>query len=190
MIACPDCDLLLHVAPPAQGMLAQCPRCGAVLRRAPVQDRQRQWALTLTAALLFALANLFPIVSLEAKGQRVSCTLVEAVGVLWQGHSELVALLVLLTAGLVPGAEIVLMLAALWRPRAWMLRLIALARPWAMIDVFVLGLLVSARKLADMATLLPGVAFWSFAALMLLLASLRGQFHLHDFWDRMPLRHG
>lgn len=147
-------------------------------------SRQRTLALTVTCAILFVLANIYPIVTLESQGLRLSCSLPEAVQVLWRSDMEFISVLVLTTALLVPGLEIGLILTVLLQrfPTPLLLRLIEVSRPWAMVDVFVLGLLVSIKKLSDMATIVPGPALWSFCALMVLTASVRATFQLRDFW--------
>jgi paraquat-inducible protein A len=57
------------------------------------------------------------------------------------------------------------------------------ARPWGMIEVFLLGVLVSLVKLASLATVLPGIALWSFGALMVLLAAASGSLDAHQLWE-------
>jgi paraquat-inducible protein A len=51
-----------------------------------------------------------------------------------------------------------------------------------MIDVLMLGILVSLVKLAALATVVPGVALWSFAALLVLLALLNSSISTRDLW--------
>ena len=57
-----------------------------------------------------------------------------------------------------------------------MLRVLRAVQPWGMVEVFMLGVLVSLVKLAHLASVVPGIALWSFAALMLLFAGDGGVF--------------
>ena len=50
-----------------------------------------------------------------------------------------------------------------------LLRLMQIVRPWGMVEVFLLGVLVALVKLSNMAAVLPGVALWAFGALTVLL---------------------
>jgi paraquat-inducible protein A len=54
-----------------------------------------------------------------------------------------------------------------------------------MIEVFMLGVLVSLAKLAHVAAVEPGVALWSFGALVILLAAAASSFEPHELWARV-----
>jgi paraquat-inducible protein A len=187
LIACHDCDLLQREALLTPGSTALCGRCGAVLYRHNPGNMERALALTLAAALLFLISNAFEIVGIESRGIHTSSTLLGAVVTLWNDHMELVAGLVLLTTIIIPALELGLIIMLLVRrPSPMFLRLVLAIRPWAMIDVFMLGLLVSVQKLSHLATIIPGIAFWSFAALMLLFAATTAIFNVSDLWRTMP----
>ena len=64
-------------------------------------------------------------------------------------------------------------------------RLLQFAQRWGMVEVFVLGSLVSLVKLAHLATVEPGIALWSFAALMLVMAAIEANFDPRDLWARV-----
>ena len=97
---------------------------------------------------------------------------------LYQQGKEEIAALVLLTIVLAPVAQIALLLYVLvplrWNRVPWQLphafRLLRHAQPWSMIEVFMIGILVAITKLMGMATIVPGLALWSFVLLMLVLA--------------------
>ncbi len=170
------------------GGVAVCGRCGAVLYRNNPGNAERTLALTLAAALLFAISNAFPIVGIESQGNRNASTLFGAVLSLWNDRMMLVAGLVFITTMLIPALElgVMIFLLATPRPRPAVLRLVLAIRPWAMLEVFMLGVLVSVQKLSHLATIVPGVALWSFGALMLLFAALTATFNVNDLWRAMP----
>ncbi|MFM0008543.1 paraquat-inducible protein A, partial [Paraburkholderia dipogonis] len=64
-------------------------------------------------------------------------------------------------------------------------RMLHLARPWGMTEVLILGMLVALVKLAHIASVVPGVALWTFGALMLILAAASAAFDPHDLWQRI-----
>ncbi|MBL8470240.1 MAG: paraquat-inducible protein A [Rhodocyclaceae bacterium] len=191
LVACPHCDLLQYEVLLAPRATAHCARCGTPLyRRAPCGP-ERTLAYTLAAAVCFVLANAFPLVALEVSGQRNSTTLLGAIVDLAGQGMELVAALVFATIWLAPLLQLA-GLAYLLRARLrvrharaeiQVLRLLAAIRPWSMVEVFVLGVLVALAKLMHMAQVLPGVALWSLAALMVLLAAALNAFDEHDFWE-------
>jgi paraquat-inducible protein A len=61
------------------------------------------------------------------------------------------------------------------------MRAIEFCRPWGMIEVFMLGVLVSVVKLSSMASVLPGIALWAFGALTVLLAMVLS-YDLRNLW--------
>ena len=63
--------------------------------------------------------------------------------------------------------------------------LVSHVRPWSMVEVFLLGALVSFAKLAHLADLSPDMALWSFAALIVLLACAVSAFDPRAIWQRL-----
>ena len=78
LIACHECDLLQREPALAPGETARCTRCGALLARNPPDSIDRSLALACTAAVLYVIANLYPLVGLEMQGRRVEVTLAGA----------------------------------------------------------------------------------------------------------------
>ena len=193
LIACHECDLLQReiILPP--GGVACCRRCGAALYRNKPDSLDRTLALTLTAAVLLIVANLFPVVGLEAQGNRTSTTLFGTVRTLYDDEMRSVAALVFVTTILMPLLDVGAMLYMLlplrlgWVPKGLpaMFRLVQTVRPWGMVEVFMLGTLVSLAKLGHIAHVLPGIALWSFGALMFLVAAAAASFDADDLWARV-----
>jgi paraquat-inducible protein A len=194
LVACLECDLLHRQVPLQPGGEARCTRCGARLyRRASPDSNQRALALALTASILFVIANLYPIVGLEVQGTHTSSTLFGAVISLWEEGSRMVAALVFVTIFFVPAAELIgliwVLLTLRRGARAWsavpMLHFIESVKPWGMVEVFVLGVLVSLVKLAHVASVEPGVALFSFGALMALVAATAAAFDADAAWIQL-----
>lgn len=165
-------------------------RCRAVLYRRSYLDLDHQLALVTAAILTYMIANCYPIVDLRIQGRLNSATLAGSVLSLWQEGRESVAVLVFVTTLLFPlidlGALLVLLLlirrgrpAAAFSP---LLRFLQALRPWGMIEVFMLGIVVSLVKLSNMAQVLPGIALWAFGTLTVLLAVILSM-DLHNLWD-------
>jgi paraquat-inducible protein A len=103
---------------------------------------------------------------------------------------SLVAFLVLATTILFPLMQLLILvwlLVPLRRHRralgfALLVRLMQALRPWGMIEVFLLGVLVALVKLSSMASVLPGPALWAFVALTLLLTAVLA-FDPRGFWE-------
>jgi len=193
LLACPECDLLQSDSAVPRPRKALCVRCGAIVYQRHPHGLERTAALTAAALVLFAIANAFPILSLELQGERTDATLAGAVAALWSQNMQLVAALVAFTAIAMPLAELAA-LAWLLVPLRFGLRApyfgavfqwLQFASRWGMVEVFVLGALVSLVKLGHLANVEPGIALWSFAALMLVMAAIEANFDPRDLWERV-----
>ena len=196
LVACPDCDLLNRLDGPAAATLL-CARCGAVLRRHRPNSIDRTLALVVAALLLFALANAFPFLAMQTGGLVQETTLLSGVHELWRQDLRLLAALVFATCVLVPAAQLIglgtilLPLRLGRRPppgAARILRLVQAAAPWGMMEVFMLGILVALVKLGHMATIVPGVSVFSFAALIVVMAAAFSTLDPVLVWARLDPR--
>jgi len=196
LTACPECDLLQREPRLSARGRVRCVRCGAFLYRNVPGGLERALAYAVAAAVLFLIANLSHMVGLEAQGDRTSTTLVGAVRALREQHLLVVAALVLTTGLAMPALEIGLTLYLLAVLRFWprrrcfplTLRLLHAARPWSMIEVLVLGTLVSLGKLAQVARVEIGAGLWAFGALMLMMAAIPTGFDIRELAARVTWR--
>ena len=192
LIACHECDLLQHEAPLPRGGVARCARCGAELYRDRPDSLERTLALTAGAVFLFVIANSFPIIGLALQGQVIQTTLYKTVDTLWDEEMKSVAALVFVTTIAMPALQLSAFTYLLLPLRlgrvpphfALVFRMLQAVRPWGMVEVFMLGVLVSLVKLAHLAGVVPGIALWSFAALMLVMAAITAVFDPRALWER------
>lgn len=193
LIVCHDCDLLQHEISLKRGCAASCSRCGAVLYRNATDSIDRTLAYTLAAAVLFVIANLFPVFSIEVQGGRRGITIAGAVWSLWGQQMQAISLLVLMTAIIIPAQELVMLTWILLPLKlrrvpfgyTVILRIMRMSKPWGMVEVLMLGVLVSLVKLTNSFTVIPGIALWSFGGVTLLLAAAAATFSTRDVWNRL-----
>jgi paraquat-inducible protein A len=193
LLACPDCDLVQRLPDLEPGGSARCPRCDLELWRRRDDSRHRTLPLTLAAAVLYLIANTFPMLGLAVVGREASTTVLGGAEQLWRDGREIVAGLVLFTAVIAPALQIGFMLAILLgacRERApgWvgtLLRYHPITRTWSMIEVMMLGVLVALIKIAELATVIPGVAMYALGALVFLLAAIQASFDPRQVWERV-----
>jgi paraquat-inducible protein A len=193
LIACPDCDLVQRIPALAVGGSARCPRCDRELRRRREDSLGRTLALGIAAAILYVVANAVPMLGLTVVGRAASTTVVGGARQLWHDGREIVAVLVLFTAVIAPGLQIGTMLAIVLGARRapvprWvgtLLRYHPSTRIWSMIEVMLLGVLVALIKIADYATVVPGLALYALAAVVFLLAGMQASFDPLAVWARV-----
>jgi len=196
LIACHDCDLLQRDIPLNPGCTASCRRCGAVLYRNATDSVDRTLAYTLAAGMLFLGANLFPVFSIQVQGDRSAITLFGAVLSLWEQGMKSISLLVFITAIFVPALELLSLTYLLLPIRLGLvppgysrfMRTLQFIEPWGMVEVLMLGMLVSLVKLTNNFKVIPGMALWSFGVLTLLLAAAAASFSARDVWERLDPR--
>jgi len=190
-VACPDCDLLQHVPMlPPQGK-ALCCRCGRLLATNKPGANERTLALALGAAIVFIIANSFPLMGLSAAGREVDTTIIGGAWMMWQEGQQMTAALVALCAVVAPAGYIgiiivVLITARRYRPvPIWVGGLLCwaeLAREWAMAEVMMLGILVALVKIADLATVVIGVGMFATGLLIALITMIAINFDPEEIW--------
>jgi len=192
LIACHECDLIHRVKPlPIKGV-ANCTRCGSVLYRHKPNSLERTLALSLAGLVLFVLANSFPFLALKMESQLHQTNLISGINALYSQGMQGLAVVVLLTTILAPLAQLLGMLYLLLPLRhdrvppqfAPIFRLVRGLQPWSMMEVFMLGILVSAVKLAKMAQIVPGIAIYSFFGLIVVLTAATVSLDPHEIWHR------
>jgi len=192
-VACPDCDLLQRLPELPSGGKARCPRCGHVLATRPADPLDRPLALTVAAAIVFIIANTAPLMGLSAVGRHASTTIVGGAYEMWVQDEKITAAIVAFCAIIAPAGYILFMLTVLLavrRPPAprWvgeMLRGAHAMRPWSMNEVMLLGILVALIKIAELATVEPGIGMYAMGALVILFAAIMITVDPHEIWNRV-----
>lgn len=192
-VACRECDLLHRRGPLPGDAVARCSRCAAVLY-SHRQDRSEQtlaWAIT--GLVLFVIGNAFPVLSIQVQGVNSQATLLSSVGQLFSQSRPLVATVVLFTGVVAPlvlmlGVTYVLLPVRFGRA-PWhlsqVLRLMQAARPWSMVSIFLLAILVSLTKLSSMADIFLGAGLWAMAGMIVALAAMDATFDPEPLWARI-----
>ena len=192
LMVCHDCDLLHRIPVVPEGMMATCCRCGTVLAKPKRNSVERSLALAVAGLVLLVLANSFPFLGFKIQGQVRETLLLTGIQELYLQDMRLVAILVLITTVLAPLAQLLALLYILLplklnRTAPGMFRVFRWLRtiePWSMMEVFMLGILVSVVKLAKMAQIIPGIASFCFMALIFVLAACMASLDPHVVWEQ------
>jgi paraquat-inducible protein A len=184
--ACRFCGQTHRTVVLAPRQRAQCTRCGQTLATGSRFGSDTAAALTTTALILAIPAATLPFITVGKLGSERVGYFFSGARALWVENMPLLSLWVLLCAGLLP---IVLLglLAALElltrfsRPTPWTknIRKLAVAiAPWAMPEVYLLGVLVALTKLGSLVDVKIGAGFWCYAAMSVLTLLAWRNFHL------------
>ena len=193
LLACLQCDLVQRLPDLEPGGSARCVRCDRELWRRREDSLNRTLALTLAAAVLYVIANTTPMLGLSAVGHHASTTVFGGALQLWRDNEKIVAALVMFAAVIAPALQVGFMLlivtaAHVERPPHWVATLLRhhpLTRTWSMIEVMLVGVLVALIKIAELATVIPGLALFTLGVLVLVFAAIQANFDPRDVWDRV-----
>lgn len=181
-MACPQCDALHKWTVLGPGETARCHRCHALLLSPRPGAVATTLSLAIAALILMAVAVSFPFLHLDAAGLSSDASVIKAIraygtasGTMAPLSLILAALIVFLPVGRLVGLIYALGPSLFNRPplpqASWVLRAAMRLRPWAMTEIFIVGVAVALVKIAGLASVGFGPAFWAFILLVLLVTA-------------------
>ncbi|HEY4177911.1 MAG TPA: paraquat-inducible protein A [Kofleriaceae bacterium] len=188
---CTYCDAVHERSTLPESSTARCAYCNAVLYHTNPRIGG-MLAVTVTAMIAFVIANSFPLITLTSGGYKIEATLWRAIIASYDQDIPAVAVALATTLIVAPLLELGLLLWVLvplnlnTRPFGFRtaMRLMHILRPWRMVEVFLLGVLVALVKLGSLATAVPGWGVFGIGVITFSLASL-GYFDRGELWRRV-----
>lgn len=174
--ACPQCDAIWSTPHIAENEHYRCGRCGAVIDRVDTGSLESALAASIATLVLLVAALSFPFLTVERSGLSNRISVIDAVGSLWGAGMPFIAAASFLFIVAAPVAQaalsiIVLMTARRAEPSAGpakrLFRLLRMVQPWAMAEIFLIGVVVSLVKVGKLADVSTGPAFWAMCGLVL-----------------------
>ena len=195
MVSCDTCGLVQAVEPLAPGMVAECTRCGSFLTaRRSIGSLHVTAALSLAALVLYVPANVYPIMKMYLHGAYSESTVWDGIKILMDHHEWAVAIIVFLASMVIPLVKLAGLFSLVvtsrmgWgrrlRGRTHLYKFIDAIGPWAMLDVFLLAVLVALVKLQGWAEILPGTGLFAFTAMVVLTMLASAAFDPKLIWQR------
>ncbi|MFT5837575.1 MAG: paraquat-inducible protein A [Flavobacteriales bacterium] len=167
---CHECDYPITMPELTHKQAAVCPRCGFQLTVYHHNASQRIIALAVTS-LIFLLASLpFEFLSFSASGQFQSMDILGSLWILVEKDYALLALVQAIAVLILPAfvlASLLYLLVPLsmgLRPAkaGWVIKTLFKLLPWAMAEIFLIGVLVSLIKIISMADIGLGLSFYAY----------------------------
>ncbi|MFV0246227.1 MAG: paraquat-inducible protein A [Qingshengfaniella sp.] len=202
LIACPQCDALYRLQPVGAGRRARCSRCGHVLLAPRNQSVVTVVSLSLAALILMIVATNAPFLQIEASGLSSRASVIDAILAFSEATGMMAPLSLVIAALIVflPALRLGALVYALGpllrghRPRphaALMFRVAMRLRPWAMAEIFMIGVAVALIKIGGLAHVQFGPAFWAFAVLVLIITTKDILMCERSLWQILtpPARH-
>ncbi len=180
LLSCHHCGAVYQRPVLAPGEWAQCERCDHVLETYSVFSPHAWLAVLLAAMVSFALANAYPVATLLISGKAQAASFFDAIVITWESGYPEVAIVAFAAGFLLPVVQLLLLLwvftaLALGRLPLFFEHAIAtidLLKPWCMVPVFLMGVLVSVVKLVGLASLIPGIGLFATASSAIFVTAL------------------
>ena len=189
--ACEECDLLIAVPAIQEGERADCPRCGHLLTQRPKQGFERALSFALAGCIFFLISLSFPFLTLSSGGIENVMTLPQASLAIYREHHVALAAIVFIAIIALPIAllsvvialtgPLVLGLRRQWLPQVG--KLMFKLNDWAMVEVFVIGVIVSLVKIAKLATVVLGLSFWAYIMFAICLTAAMSGLDRMQVWE-------
>jgi paraquat-inducible protein A len=193
LVTCLTCGQAQRMPEPEPGTVVECCRCGQrITRHKTLGSLHYTAAFSLAALILYLPANLYPILRMQFYGAYSESTIWDGCVTLFQDGEWLVATIVFLASILIPLFKLLGLFFLTFstrhasphrrRQRTWIYRVIEVIGPWAMLDVFLLSILVALVKLKQLATVLPGPGLLAFTAVVVLTILASASFDPKLIW--------
>lgn len=192
LIACPRCDALHFEEDLAHGDTVRCVRCGNVLAKPREGAFAQLIALAFTSMVLLIGAIFFPFLEVSTFGFGNASSLFDVALAFADGVLLPLVLAVLAMIIGLPITRAFLLLYTLvplaqglppHRYAATAFRWSEMLRPWSMAEIFVIGTAVALVKVAGLASVHLGPAFWAFCALIFVNIASRAFMCQTSIWD-------
>lgn len=179
-LTCHQCGARYRRVSLQPGEWARCTRCDAVLEQYSSFTPGAWFAVVLGTMMMFIIANAYPVATLYLQGSGQPATFLDAIRVTWDAGYPLVAIMTFAAGFLFPILHLAVLLwvlgpMALGKMPLYFesaIHLVEKIKPWCMVPVFLMGVLVSVVKLAGMASLKPGIGLFAIAVTTILMTSL------------------
>ena len=193
--SCDTCGLVQALDRLPSGAAAECTRCGSFIAAGSSRSRlEVVAALSLAALVLYVPANTYPILKMYLHGAYSESTVWDGVVTLITYNEWAVAVIVFLASMVIPLVKLAGLFALVltarmgWsrhlRERTWLYKFIDAIGPWAMLDVFLLAVLVALVKLSSWAKVIPGPGLLAFTAMVVLTMLASAAFDPKLIWER------
>lgn len=194
LVACPQCDTLHLASDLPAGTRAHCQRCGIVLMTSQPAAVAQVLSLALTAFVLMIAAVSFPFLTLDASGLQNATSVIDAVLAFESGFAFPLAIAVaffIIGIPLIRLGALIYALGPLVRQKPAhrnarsAFGLAEWLRPWSMAEIFIVGVTVALIKVAGMAAVTIGPAFWAFAGVVVITVLKDQLICRYSIWEEL-----
>jgi len=196
-VACHFCDAVQDAPRIEEGDAAYCGHCGELLYQNRPRSLSRATGFASAAIIFTILTHSFPFLSMKAAGSQTELSLIgSSIALADDGYPFLAFLSVIFTviAPLILTGGLLYVCAPLQYGKALpgsltLTRWIQRSEPWSMLEVFLLGFIVSLLKLGHLAEIHFHIGLWALVALVVCIAGAMAGIDRRELWDRLEIAH-
>ncbi|HIF9341264.1 TPA: PqiA/YebS family transporter subunit [Photobacterium damselae] len=205
LIACEECGLVVDIPDISNGQKASCPRCGHTLLKKINNPYQKLIAYGIACLIMLVLSVSFPFMSFSVQGLTHEITLANAAEMLRHFDNGILSALFTGFVLVLPAFYVLAIMYLNYQAAKIhqghydvkntetiksLCRIIFKIEPWTMVDVFLIGVLVSLVKIAALADVGLGSSFWAFCAYTILFVKCVSLVDRTWLWDQfIPMTH-
>ncbi len=191
LTACPDCDLLLSKTEAPGGHSIICPRCGKTISKRTTDSIIKALALSIAGLLMYLPAILLPLMTMKSFGFSDSANIIDSIINFYRNSYYFVSFMVLISAVIFPLVlltSILIISAQLYLKRypsylARLFRTYLHLEEWAMVEVYLLGIMVTIIKMNDSTEINYNTGIFCFTGLVLLNLTIATIIDHDFFWQ-------
>lgn len=189
VVQCDECALTINLPIVETSQKAQCPRCAFVLTAYHENAIERILVFSFSALIFLSLSLTFEFLSFTSNGLENKFTLINSVEVLIEHHYFSLAVIEVITIFVIPLLilfGLIYLCLALLSDRIpakgrSILKVVLALLPWSMVEIFLIGALVSLIKILSMADIHLGLSFYAFVMFALFMTLVVLHFDKHQF---------
>jgi paraquat-inducible protein A len=186
--------LCLHCEHISDASMQQCPICDEPLHQRKKNAIERTWALSLAALFFFIPANIFPIMKTVTLIGYENSTILDGIFYFFEHGEYFVGIVIFIASVFVPILKLIILFFLLHSVKTksrWNLiqknklyKMIHIIGKWSMLDIFVIGIMISMVQFGELAQVTTGFAATSFATMVILTILATESFDTRLLWDK------
>lgn len=170
-----------------------CPICNASLNQRKINSFQKTLAFSLAALCFFIPANIFPIMKTDTVTTFENSTILDGIFYFYEHGEFFIGTVIFIASVFIPVWKLFTLFYLLYSVHvgsSWKLnekiklfRMIDIIGKWSMLDIFVIGLMITLVQFGELARVTTGFAAISFATMVILTMIATESFDTRLLWD-------
>jgi len=188
-----DKALCLHCEHVSSSQLKECPVCGEELLQRRKNAYTRTLALSIAALFFFIPANFYPIMKTVSFVDYQNSTIMEGIFYFLEHGEYFVGAVIFMASVFIPILKLLILFYLLvsvkigsnWKlsQKKNLFKMIQVIGKWSMLDIFVIGMMISLVQFGKLAEVTTGYAALSFATMVVLTMFATESFDTRLLWD-------